>query len=315
MASRRPPPPRRGATRSSPTTRRSRGPSPRSGRRSSRSSSRWSAYIVVACAEAFLRYPEHGRPDRRRHARRGDRPAGPGAGLPGRQLLPLVDRQLPAHRPPGVRRCSTRPATRRSTCSRSSTSGTAPRAPYRGGDGTRQAWDTGTATPYDDGDDRRAARARRGRRRRRTTIAASIKRFNATLVNYLFLLYFDTRAGYCDTGPYAVPGHPERTLLVRDFYRLGTSDFWWSDVGGRRPVLEPDRRLRARGRHVPRSPTSARRTTRPRTTSTASSASRSTRPTAATPGEVRPVPVDELDAHRRRGAARRSRRTTGTSRR
>ena len=33
-----------------------------------------------------------------------------------------------------------------------------------------------------------------------------MKRFNATLVNHLFLLYFDTRAGYGDTGPYAVPG-------------------------------------------------------------------------------------------------------------
>ena len=31
-----------------------------------------------------------------------------------------------------------------------------------------------------------------------------MKRFNATLVNHLFLLYFDTRAGYGDTGP--VPG-------------------------------------------------------------------------------------------------------------
>ena len=30
---------------------------------------------------------------------------------------------------------------------------------------------------------------------------AAVKRFNATLVNHLFLLYFDTRAGYGDTGP------------------------------------------------------------------------------------------------------------------
>ncbi len=59
---------------------------------------------------------------------------------------------------------------------------------------------------------------------------ALIKRFNATLITYLFLLYFDTRAGYCDTGPYAVPSHPNRKLLVRDFYRLAQSDFWWSDV-------------------------------------------------------------------------------------
>jgi hypothetical protein len=98
---------------------------------------------------------------------------------------------------------------------------------YRG-DGTRQAWDTGTSRIYDD-----------------ATVAAlladavpiadvehrtQVKRFNATLVNHLFLLYFDTRAGYGDTGPYEVPGAPGQTLLVRDFYRLGHGDFPWSDV-------------------------------------------------------------------------------------
>jgi hypothetical protein len=93
------------------------------------------------------------------------------------------------------------------------------------GDGTRQAWDTGSATPYPQdvidellagvvpvGDDERAG----------------IKRFNATLVNYLFLLYFDTRVGTGDTGPY--PLRDGRVLLVRDYYQLGLSDFWWSDV-------------------------------------------------------------------------------------
>jgi hypothetical protein len=99
---------------------------------------------------------------------------------------------------------------------------------YRGGDGTRQAWDTGTSTPYDE-----------------ATVAAllagvapitddehraQVKRFSATLVNHLFLMYFDTRAGYGDTGPYRVPGQPGRTLLVRDFYRLAQGDFPWSDV-------------------------------------------------------------------------------------
>ena len=128
---------------------------------------------------------------------------------------------------------------------RSSTSGTAPPLAYRG-DGTRQAWDTGTATPYDDDDRRRAARRRRARRRRAS--GRRIKRFNATLVNYLFLLYFDTRAGYCDTGPYAVPGHPERTLLVRDFYRLGAERLLVERRRRRRAVPEPHRRVRARGR-------------------------------------------------------------------
>jgi hypothetical protein len=49
-------------------------------------------------------------------------------------------------------------------------------------------------------------------------------------VTYLFLLYFDTRAGYGDTGPYEVPGFPTRRMLVRDYYRLSEGEFWWSDV-------------------------------------------------------------------------------------
>jgi hypothetical protein len=99
---------------------------------------------------------------------------------------------------------------------------------YRGGDGTRQAWDTGTSTPYPD-------EVVRALLADVTSITddehrTRVKRFSATLVNHLFLMYFDTRAGYGDTGPYPVPGHPERTLLVRDFYRLSAGDFPWSDV-------------------------------------------------------------------------------------
>lgn len=62
---------------------------------------------------------------------------------------------------------------------------------------------------------------------------SAVKRFNATLYNYLFLLYFDTRVGVGDTGPY--PLADGRTLLVRDYYRLGESDFWWSDVAAEVP--------------------------------------------------------------------------------
>lgn len=93
-------------------------------------------------------------------------------------------------------------------------------------DGTRQAHDAGgIVRPYDDAvietlldgvievDDARRA---------------EIRRFNSTLVNYLFLLYFDTRVGAGDTGPWPLPDG--RTLLVRDFYRMAESDFWWSDV-------------------------------------------------------------------------------------
>jgi len=93
-------------------------------------------------------------------------------------------------------------------------------------DGHRQAWDAGfVLRPYRDevirtlvagvepvGDDTRAR----------------IKRWNATVMSYLFLLYFDTRVGTGDSGPYPLPDG--RVLLVRDFYRMGRSDFAWSDA-------------------------------------------------------------------------------------
>ncbi|MHB1786723.1 MAG: hypothetical protein ACYCS7_11375 [Acidimicrobiales bacterium] len=60
-----------------------------------------------------------------------------------------------------------------------------------------------------------------------------VKRFSATMMSYLFLMYFDTRVGTGDTGPYDLGGG--RVLLVRDFYRLSRSDFWWSDVAGSVP--------------------------------------------------------------------------------
>ena len=54
----------------------------------------------------------------------------------------------------------------------------------------------------------------------------TVKRLNATLINYLFLLYFDTRVGSGDTGPYDLGDG--RTMIVRDYYKLGPSDFPWS---------------------------------------------------------------------------------------
>jgi hypothetical protein len=185
------------------------------------------AYIVVACAEAFLRYGDMAR---RIDAALPAEEIGRRARVPGCQVdtcylwsianFPLVGRKAFSQLDPTVDRPEL-VAPILDFWDR------AARA-YRGGDGTRQAWDTGTATPYHDGiidalladvvevadaDDR-----------------ARVKRFSATLVNFLFLLYFDTRAGYGDTGPYAVPGHADRSLLVRDLYRIGPSDFWWSDV-------------------------------------------------------------------------------------
>jgi hypothetical protein len=93
------------------------------------------------------------------------------------------------------------------------------------GDGTLQAWDTNTATPYD-GAVLEALLA--GVHDVDDVQRAQIKRFNATLISYLFLLYFDTRVGTGDTGPYPLPDG--RVALVRDYYQMGVSDFWWSDV-------------------------------------------------------------------------------------
>jgi hypothetical protein len=53
-----------------------------------------------------------------------------------------------------------------------------------------------------------------------------LTRMNRLLTTFLFLLYFDTRAGYQDTGPY--PLADGRVLLVRDFNRFGVSHFPWS---------------------------------------------------------------------------------------
>jgi hypothetical protein len=105
------------------------------------------------------------------------------------------------------------------------------------GDGTRQAHDAGgTVQVYDPAIVDQLARAAvpvDGAER------AAFQAFNATLVNYLFLLYFDTRVGSGDTGPYDLGalglGPAGRTMIVRDFYRMGWSDFWWSDVAAEVP--------------------------------------------------------------------------------
>jgi len=185
------------------------------------------AYIVVACAEAYLRYPDMMRRiDAAMPAEEiGRRARRPGCQvdtcylwsianffLLGRKVMAMID---PSADDPVAT------ATVLDFWERAALA-------YRGDDGTHQAWDTGTSTPYDGplveallagvapiaDDDARA----------------QVKRFNATLVNHLFLLYFDTRAGYGDTGPYAVPGQPGRSLLVRDYYRLAEGDFAWSGV-------------------------------------------------------------------------------------
>jgi hypothetical protein len=97
-------------------------------------------------------------------------------------------------------------------------------APWRA-DGHLQAWDAGSVVrPYDDsvvdellaGSAPVTGDATRGR----------IRKLNAALTSYLFLLYFDTRAGYQDTGPYELADG--RVLLVRDFSEFGVGHFPWS---------------------------------------------------------------------------------------
>ncbi|HEX2383139.1 MAG TPA: hypothetical protein VHI95_10910 [Acidimicrobiales bacterium] len=183
------------------------------------------AYIVVACAESYLRYADMMRTiDAALPAEEiGRRARRPGCQIDSCFLwsianFPLVGRNVFAMLDPSLD-TPDRMYTILDFWERAALA-------YRG-DGTRQAWDTGTATPY--GDDVHHALLA-GVASVDDEQRALIKRFNATLVTYLFLLYFDTRAGYCDTGPYAVPGHPNRKLLVRDFYRLAQSDFSWSDV-------------------------------------------------------------------------------------
>jgi len=95
---------------------------------------------------------------------------------------------------------------------------------YRFGDGTHQAWDAGgVATPY-----RAAVPELVGACTpvRDAAQRARITRLNALLTSYLFLLWFDTRSGYQDTGPYDLGGG--RVMLLRSFGRLGVSHFPWS---------------------------------------------------------------------------------------
>ncbi len=95
------------------------------------------------------------------------------------------------------------------------------------GDGTLQAWDTDDVRPYEGAVAKELLEG---------TVAVDdeersiIKKLNATLVGYSFLMWFDTRSGAQDTGPYEVPGNEGQVLLVRDFSQLAKSDFWWSDV-------------------------------------------------------------------------------------
>ncbi|HWS48088.1 MAG TPA: hypothetical protein VN636_19655 [Acidimicrobiia bacterium] len=97
-------------------------------------------------------------------------------------------------------------------------------AAYRFHDGTHQAWDaSGVATPYRE---LAPALAEQCLPLRSGDERARASRLNALVTSYLFLLWFDTRSGYQDTGPYEIGDG--RRLLLRAYNRLGVSHFPWS---------------------------------------------------------------------------------------
>ena len=188
------------------------------------------SYILIACCEAFLRYPDLMRTiaaamDPEEIGRAGRRPGSrintvhlwsiANFHLLGRKILSQFDPSL--DRPDD-------------TLAVLEFWDAAARG-FRG-DGTRMADDAdGVIRVYDDDVIARLAGSL-------TPVDASnrgdIRRDLATLVSYLFLLYFDTRVGSGDTGPYDLGalglGPAGRTMIVRDFYQLGPSRFGWSDV-------------------------------------------------------------------------------------
>ena len=187
------------------------------------------AYILVGCSEAFLRYPDM--------VRRID------AALPAPQI---VD----AGRHPGTEINSVHLwsvanfwLTGRKVMATMDPSLDDPEAAYAvldfweraalayRGDGTRQAWDDGTCRPF--GPDVVEALLAGTVPVADAEHRQALKRLNATLVNHLFLIWFDTRSGIADTGPYELGDG--RVLLVREFTKLSRSDFWWSEVAAAVP--------------------------------------------------------------------------------
>ena len=188
-----------------------------------------SAYVLTACVEAYLRYPdlvaaidaalpaeEIGRRARRPGCRVNTVHLWGVSNfhLVGRKVWAMVDPAAPdpVDRTAAVLRFWERAA-----------------LAFRA-DGTLQAWDTGAARVYPPPV---VAELLAGVRPIDADERAVVKRFNAALVTYLFLLYFDTRVGTGDTGPYPLPDG--RHVLVRDYYEIGQSDFWWSTVAGALP--------------------------------------------------------------------------------
>ena len=249
-----------------------------------------SAYIVTSCIEAFLRYPE---------------------------LMAAIDAALPADE---IGRRARRPGCRINTVSlwsianfwllgRKVMAMVEPAAvddveaahtvldfwerAARGfrGDGTRQAWDSGAAAVYDEAV---VAQLLDGAAPIADDDRLRITRFNATLIAYLFLLYFDTRVGAGDTGPY--PLADGRVLLVRDYYQLADSDFWWSDVAAAVPYRNLTAALVLDGVRIDRITDFGTTYTTPESYLDHLVGFGLFTTDGQPPGELRPVPLTELDA-------------------
>jgi hypothetical protein len=182
------------------------------------------AYILIACIECYRRYP-----DMMREISDAASPEELGAAgrLPGSQIdavhlwsianFPLLGRQVLA--PFGLVDLDRDVPALGAVLDFWKRAAGAFRA-----DGELQAWDAGLRVPRYGPEVVDALVA--GSRAVDVEEREHLIRLNRVLTTFLFLLYFDTRAGYQDTGPY--PLADGRVLLVRDFNRFGVSHFPWS---------------------------------------------------------------------------------------
>ena len=102
------------------------------------------------------------------------------------------------------------------------------------GDGFAQAWDAGDVVrPYPADVAARLADHATPVGADGTETHALARRFLASMMQYLFLLYMDTRMGTSDSGPY--PLADGRTLVVREFFALDGNWMPWGDVAAAVP--------------------------------------------------------------------------------
>jgi hypothetical protein len=184
------------------------------------------AYILISGIETYRRYPEMMDAIA---AARSPELLGADGRRPGNQIdavhlwsianIPLVGRQVMA--PFGLIRPETDVATLATVFGFWE-----PAARAFRGDGHRQAWDAGFVVPRYGPDV--VAELVDGATPLDDTTRTAVGKANAALTSYLFLLYFDTRAGYQDTGLY--PLADGRRLLVRDFNEMAVSHFPWSEA-------------------------------------------------------------------------------------